>query len=166
MRSISTRSDTPGPVPDSHYVSGLPLMTTYDQLTNNLTLMWQPTCNAEGHDEGAPTAQRDHALPPFLEEDEVDGSRQEEDDLVPFGVHLPGGPALLEAEDPEQTPRPEIGALRKGLPEVLPDLHQHDARAVVEVDVGMDRVEVGDGHGVFLLGGSGRVGVQAPRGST
>jgi hypothetical protein len=44
-----TLSDTPGPVPDSHYVSGAPLMTTYDQLTNNLTLMWQPTCNAEGH---------------------------------------------------------------------------------------------------------------------
>jgi len=44
-----TLSDTPGPVPDSHYISGLPLMTTYDQLTHMLTLTWQPTCNAEGH---------------------------------------------------------------------------------------------------------------------
>jgi hypothetical protein len=44
-----TLSDTCGPVPDGHYVPGFPLMTSFDQLTQMLTVTWEPTCNAEGH---------------------------------------------------------------------------------------------------------------------
>jgi hypothetical protein len=44
-----TVSDTPGPVPDGHYVPGFPLTTTFDQLSQMLTVTWEPTCNAEGH---------------------------------------------------------------------------------------------------------------------
>jgi hypothetical protein len=44
-----TLSDTPGPVPDGHYVAGLPLTMAFDQLSQMLTLNWEPTCNADGH---------------------------------------------------------------------------------------------------------------------
>jgi len=44
-----TVSDTPGPVPDGHYVPGFPLSMAFDQLTQMLTVTWEPTCNAEGH---------------------------------------------------------------------------------------------------------------------
>jgi hypothetical protein len=100
--------------------------------------------------------QRDAAFAAALEQEELDLSREEVDDLVAGGMHLGRRPIAGVREDADEPPLIEIVSVARHdvSPEPLVDVDPRRILVVAEADVRLreiERARRGHGHSLLLL---------------